>query len=283
MIIDTHIHLYDTEREQGVPWPKPESGSIYQPSMPDRYRALAEPAGVTGVIVVEASGWLEDNQWILDIAEDEPLVKGFVGNLDPADENFEANLDRFAANSLFRGIRARAGGPTPYGSEALDTCAKMLAERNLSMDLMVRPEELTKLADFAGSHSTLRVVVNHTASVAVDGMSPDPVWTAGIRALKDCSNVYCKLSGMVEHAVEQPAPADIDYYRPTVDVLVDALGIDRLFYSSNWTPCELSGEYALTLNILREYFSDVGGDVLEKILWRNSKEAYRWQTRNLSG
>ena len=58
MIIDTHIHLYDTEREQGVPWPKPESGSIYQPSMPDRYKALAEPEGVTGVIVGEASPWL---------------------------------------------------------------------------------------------------------------------------------------------------------------------------------------------------------------------------------
>ena len=280
MIIDTHIHLYDTEREQGVPWPKPESGSIYQPSMPDRYKALAEPAGVTGVIVVEASPWLEDNQWILDLAEDEPLVKGFVGNLDPADENFEANLDRFAANPLFRGIRARTGGPTPYGSEALDDCAKMLVERDLSMDLMVRPAELSKLADFVRGRPLLRVIVNHTACVLVDGKSPDPVWTAGIRELAEYPNVYCKLSGMVERTVEQPAPADVDYYRPTIDVLVEALGNDRLVYSSNWTPCELYGEYALTLNIVRGYFRDAGEEVLEKILWENSKEAYRWEMRN---
>ena len=280
MIIDTHIHLYDTEREQGVPWPKPESGSIYQPSMPDRYKALAEPAGVTGVIVVEASPWLEDNQWILDLAEDEPLVKGFVGNLDPADENFEANLDRFAANPLFRGIRARTGGPTPYGSEALDDCAKMLVERDLSMDLMVRPAELSKLTDFVRGHPLLRVIVNHTACVLVDGRSPDPVWTAGIRELAEYPNVYCKLSGMVERTVEQPAPADVDYYRPTIDILVEALGNDRLVYSSNWTPCELYGEYALTLNIVRGYFRDAGEEVLEKILWENSKEAYRWEMRN---
>ena len=281
MIIDTHIHLYDTEREQGVPWPKPESGSIYQPSMPDRYKALAEPEGVTGVIVVEASPWLEDNQWILDLAKDEPIVKGFVGNLNPADENFESNLDRFTENPLFRGIRVSTRGPTSYGSRSLDDCAKMLMERNLSMDLMVRPEELSELARFVRGHPSLRLVVNHTALVLVDGKSPDPVWMEGINELAEYLNVYCKLSGMVERTVEQPAPTDVNYYRPTIDALVEALGNDRLVYSSNWTPCELYGEYTLTLDIVREYFKDTGEEVLEKILWKNSKEAYHWEARNL--
>ena len=93
MIIDTHVHFYDTDRPEGVPWPDPTDTVIYRPSLPDRYKALAEPAGVTGVIVVEASTWLEDNRWILDLAEDEPLVKGFVGNLDPEDAAFERNLN----------------------------------------------------------------------------------------------------------------------------------------------------------------------------------------------
>ena len=279
MIIDTHIHFYDTERLQGVPWPTPKDDVIFRPSMPDRYKALAQPAGITGVIVVEASVWLEDNQWILDLARDEPLIKGFVGNLDPEDDAFDSNLDRFSANPLFRGLRVRTGRKVPYGSDRLNDCARMLVERNLSLDLMVHREELKNLAGLARQHPALRIIVNHTAGIDVDGGEPDPVWTDGMRELSNCANVFCKLSGMVEQAAIQPAPADVEYYRSTIDVLVEAFGVERLLYSSNWTPCEWAGEYALTLNIVREYFADSGEEVLENILWRNSKEAYKWLDR----
>ncbi len=30
MIIDTHIHLYDPMRPQGVPWPDPENTLLYR-------------------------------------------------------------------------------------------------------------------------------------------------------------------------------------------------------------------------------------------------------------
>ena len=48
-------------------------------------------------VVVEASQWVEDNQWILDLAAKEKSIVGFIGNLDPTDANFSANLKRFAA------------------------------------------------------------------------------------------------------------------------------------------------------------------------------------------
>ena len=48
MIIDTHVHFYDTERPGGVPWPEPTNEVLYRPSMPSRFKALAEPSGITG-------------------------------------------------------------------------------------------------------------------------------------------------------------------------------------------------------------------------------------------
>ncbi len=60
MIIDTHVHFYDTERPQGVPWPEPTNELLYRPSMPSRYKPLAEPCGVTGIIIEEASIWEDD-------------------------------------------------------------------------------------------------------------------------------------------------------------------------------------------------------------------------------
>src|SRR5579862_4641745 len=67
-VIDTHIHLFDTRRPQGVPWPDKNDPVLYQPALPERYRKIATPFGITGAIEVEASPWLEDNQWVLDLA-----------------------------------------------------------------------------------------------------------------------------------------------------------------------------------------------------------------------
>ena len=279
MIIDTHIHFYDTERPQGVPWPDPGDTILYRPSLPERYKALAEPAGVTGVIVVEASPWLEDNQWILDLAEGEPLVKGFVGSLDPEDVANEDHLNRFAANPLFRGIRMGTWKPTPFSKPVLDAAAKMLIDRELSLDLLARTEALGAVAALARQHPRLTIIVNHVAGVSVDGGAPDPVWISGMEALSGLENVYCKLSGMVERAAIRPVSPEVVYYRPTIDLLVETLGVRRLLYSSNWTPCERVGGYSLTLDIVQSYFAEWGSNVLERVLWRNSKAAYRWISR----
>ncbi len=86
-IIDTHIHLFDTTRPQGVPWPDKNS-PIYHSALPERYRKIALPLGVKGAVVIEASPWLDDNQWVLDLAAREPLIVGTIGNLDPGSPEF---------------------------------------------------------------------------------------------------------------------------------------------------------------------------------------------------
>src|SRR3954463_3661175 len=72
-IIDTHTHFYDPTRPQGVPWPGKGDKKLYRPVLPSEYKQLAKPFGVVGTIVVEASPWVEDNQWLLDLAAKEPF------------------------------------------------------------------------------------------------------------------------------------------------------------------------------------------------------------------
>ena len=71
IIIDTHVHIYDPHRPEGAPWP-PEDSSIYRTVLPADCRAVAEPEGVSGVVVVEASERISDNDWILGLAAEEP-------------------------------------------------------------------------------------------------------------------------------------------------------------------------------------------------------------------
>src|SRR4051794_22116583 len=65
-IIDTHIHLYDPNRPQGIPWPRKDDKLLYRQTLPSDFQAATRGLGVTGAVVVESNNWLEDNQWILD-------------------------------------------------------------------------------------------------------------------------------------------------------------------------------------------------------------------------
>jgi L-fuconolactonase len=99
-IIDTHIHLFDPGRPQGVPWPEKNNQVLYRPALPDRYRKVTQGLGIVGAIEVECSPWLEDNQWVLDIAGDDSMVVGTIGDLEPGRPKFRDNLARFQPRAL---------------------------------------------------------------------------------------------------------------------------------------------------------------------------------------
>src|SRR5882757_1441578 len=77
-IIDTHVHLFDSRRPQGVPyagspeWAKEKNGV----ALPSTYRAYAEPLNIVGAIELEASPWIEDNLWVLEQEHTDPLFFG---------------------------------------------------------------------------------------------------------------------------------------------------------------------------------------------------------------
>src|ERR1035441_1916565 len=84
-IVDTHIHLFDTARPQGVPWPDEKDAVLYKPALPGRYRKVTQGLGIVGAIEIECSPWLEDNQWVLDVAAKDSIIVGVIGDLEPDD------------------------------------------------------------------------------------------------------------------------------------------------------------------------------------------------------
>ena len=82
-IIDTHIHLFDPGRPGGVPWPAKTDTALYKAALPERYESLAGPFGVVGAIVIEASNLASDNDWVLNVAANHPIIVGMVGDLIP--------------------------------------------------------------------------------------------------------------------------------------------------------------------------------------------------------
>ncbi len=277
MIVDTHTHFYDPTRPQGVPWPRTDDEFLYRRILPEDFKREALPEGVTGTVVVEASAWVEDNQWILDLAEDDPFLLGLVGHLEPPDARFEADLDRFAEHDLFYGIRL---GKAPLDDPVYLRAMEQLAALDLTLDLLVGKEWLTGVADCAARFPGLRIVLNHLAHVPVTGGRPDEEWVAGIKAAAAHPKVYCKISGMVELAQDSPPPKDPAYYGPVLDVLWNAFGENRLLYASNWPVSWRFASYRQVQSLATACFEPKGSAALEKIMGENSREAYRWVPRN---
>src|SRR5512140_155560 len=74
-IIDTHIHFFDTTRPQGVPYSG--NGVKNLPiADPASFRKVVRGMGIVGAIEVEASPWIEDNLWVLEVSAKDSLVVG---------------------------------------------------------------------------------------------------------------------------------------------------------------------------------------------------------------
>lgn len=277
-IIDTHTHFYDPTRPQGVPWPSKEDPLLYRRVLPEDYKAFARPLGVTGTIVVEASSWIEDNQWVLGLAENDPFVVGLVGNLKPGDDDFAQQLKRFSQNKLFRGIRiGQALMKSRLDQPAFQRDLKSLADHDLALDINGGPDMLGEVARLAELLPNLRIVINHCANVRIDGKSPPQAWQRDMQSLSKQALVFCKVSGLVEGTGRRDGTAtvDVDFYKPTLDVIWNAFGADRLVYGSNWPVSERFASFAVVQQIVANYFSGHGRQASEKYFHQNAVAVYK--------
>lgn len=278
-IIDTHIHLFDTARPQGVPWPDKKDAVLYKPAMPGRYRKVTDGLGVVGAIEIECSPWLEDNQWVLGVAAKDSIIVGTIGDLEPGGPQFRAQLDRFARNPLFRGIRYGNLWGRDLGAELekpeFISGLKALADADLALDTANPTSSLmTDVARLTDRVPTLRVILDHLPEL-------DP-FTANIGHMRELATrrqVYVKVSGVLRR-VSGRVPLDTDFYRERLDTIWDIFGPDRLMYGSDWPNSDPLGTYPQVLKIVEEYFHAKGTAAAEKYFWRNSIAAYGWIRRD---
>jgi L-fuconolactonase len=271
--VDTHTHFYDPARPQGVPWPPPVDALLYRAHMPEEFISLTAPLGVGGAIVVEASPWLEDNQWLLDLADAHPVILGVVGNLTPGGDGFAQHLARFTRHPLFKGIRIGAQRLREgLGTRVFDADVRRLADAGLSLDLLGGEAMLPDAAALARAVPPLRIVVDHLPFAAWDGDL-----AAARRALdpfRELPRVYAKVSGVM-----RPGEPGVETYRPRLDLLWEVFGADRVMFASNWPVSNRLVSYDAMHRAVAEYARARGAADTERFFWRTSRDVYRWEWR----
>ena len=80
-VIDTHIHLYDTTRPQGLPWPPATDKVLFRPVLPRDFDAVAQRNGITAAVVVEEAGFVS-----LHRPHDDGVADGEEGGAQDCDD-----------------------------------------------------------------------------------------------------------------------------------------------------------------------------------------------------
>jgi L-fuconolactonase len=283
-VIDTHIHLFDPDRPQGAPYAGPP-GVPRIAAYPERYRKLAVPLGVVGAIKVEASPWIEDNLWVLEVAQRDPIIVGVVGNLEPDKPEFAEYLERYHKNPLFRGIRygnlwgrditKQSTNPDFIGG------LKRLADADLVLDTAnPRVSLLEAMIRISDGVPRLRIVLDHLP--ALDPAEADRgAYDAALRELGTRPQIFVKLSAII-HRVNGQVSTDLGAYRARLDRLLEVFGEDRILFGSDWPNSDGVAPVDKVFAIAKEYFLTRPRPVAEKYFWRNSVAAYKWVRRDAS-
>ena len=282
-IVDCHIHLFDQTRPQGAPYSGGRGNT--EPALPARYRKLASPLGIVGAIEIEASPWIEDNLWVLEVEQPEPFMVGTIGNLQPDKPEFREYLDRYHKNRLFLGIRY--GNLWSYSlvnqvsNEVFIEGLKLMQQAGLTLDTAnPRPDLLEAIVRVNDKVPGLRIVIDHVPSMLARlDVAARSAAESNLRELAKRPTIYVKVSEVMR-LVDGKASMDPALYKPVLDYLFDTFGEDRLIFGSDWPNGAAVNNLPVIVQIVRDYFNSKGRSVAEKYFWKNSVTAYNWTPRD---
>lgn len=270
MQIDSHQHFwrYDA-REYG--WMQPD-WPIRRDFLPPDLAPLLARAGFSGSVAVQARQCLDENRFLLDLADEYPLVKGVVGWVDLRSDRVEEQLAQFAGHPKFVGVRHVVQDEPDdgfmLGNEFLRGITALRAF-DLTYDILIYPKQLPAAITLVEQFPEQLFVLDHIAKPPIrDGVLS--LWREQMRLLGRFPNVHCKVSGLVTEAHWSAwKPAD---FIPYLDVAFEAFGIERLMYGSDWPVSLLAASYEQVLQLMSHYVAPLsqrnqnaffGGNVAE--------------------
>jgi L-fuconolactonase len=235
-----------------------------------------------GAIKVEASPWVEDNLWVLEVSQRDTIIVGVIGNLEPDKPEFKEYFDRYRKHPLFRGIRYGNLWGRDIAKQADNPAfidgLKLLADADLVLDTanpnMSLLASMLKLSDKV---PTLRIVLDHLPNFTPTP-AERPAYEAALTEFSTRPQIYVKLSAILRR-VNGNLVTDVNSYRDRLDLLVTTFGEDRILFGSDWPNSDGVAPIDQVFRIAKEYFASKPRTVAEKYFWKNSIAAYKWTKR----
>lgn len=285
--IDSHVHSWSLGRIpavlKGAEDARPD---LFATFSAEQLVAKSNREGLTGIILVQACDPNDDSEQeardFIQAYERYDAVKGVIIGVDLLNSaNTVAMLERLGRHPAICGGRMIAPENKGVGilscPEAITT-ALALAERGLSLDVLIRSQNLGQLDEALAfvqsisAQSNLAMIGDHLLKpVNLGKAPPSKDWLDILRELARCEHFYLKLSGLAGNA-GMDTPSE-DFY-PYLDAAFSALGAERLLFGSDHPVSFGQGQ---AINHLLNWFEarGISSHDQEHIFANTARRAYR--------
>ncbi|WP_144150172.1 amidohydrolase family protein [Paraburkholderia sp. BCC1885] len=294
-VIDPHIHLWDLKTHH-YPWLANPGVSFVGDARDLKHDYLigdllreAGPIEVLKVVHVEANhdpaDPVEETRWLQQVAgeaDSRGMPNGIVAAADLSAANAPQVLEAHAAFANMRGIRQILN---VHENRLYDYIGRhlmhepvwrehfaLLRRYDFSFDLQLYPSQMEDAVALARAHADTQFIVNH-AGMFVDrnSVAGYRAWRDGMRQLAVCANVAVKLSGfaMFDHKWT------VESLRPYVLETIDAFGVERAMFASNFPVDRQFGSYEDLWQAYASIVADASHAEKDALFRRNAERIYR--------
>jgi L-fuconolactonase len=165
-----------------------------------------------------------------------------------------------------------------------------LGEHGLSFDSWIYHPQIPELADLASAFPETPVILDHIGAplgIGVYAGKDDEVfqtWRESLRQFARRPNAYVKLGGMGMHLFgfdfehrEIPASSEelANAWRPFVEICIEAFGVDRCMFESNFPVDKRSCSYAVLWNAHKRLATGCSPSEKSALFFDTAKQVYR--------
>jgi len=272
--IDSHQHFWKYDPKVHS-WMNADMNIIQRDFLPQDLKPLLEKAGIHGCVAVQASQTEAENDFLLSLSHQNDFIEGIVGWVDLQLKDVSGRLEFYTGHPKIKGFRHIIQDEPDIDfmlrPSFLNGISK-LYEFGFTYDILIYPKHLPNAYILAKSFPNQLFVIDHLAKPNIKEQEIVN-WRRDLKKIASLENVHCKISGMVTEA---------DWYNwkpenfnPYIETALEAFGVGRLMYGSDWPVCTLSSPYQNTFEIAKGFFSKLSEKEQEQIFGSNATLFYK--------
>jgi L-fuconolactonase len=273
MRVDAHQHFWKFNPVRDS-WITEDMAVIQKDFMPEDLQPLLEKNGFDGCVAVQADQSEEETSFLVGLASDFSFIRGVVGWVDLQTEDIAERLQQFSRHKIIKGFRHVLQAETQRDlmlSPKFINGIALLKTFDFTYDILIFPDQLIYSKNLVAQFPEQKFVIDHLAKPHIKKKEIKE-WTSDIESIAKLPNVWCKLSGIVTE-VDWKGWQKEDF-RPYMDVVVNAFGIDKIMFGSDWPVCQVAASYSEVVEIAKDYFSTFSNDEQEKVFGGNASSFY---------
>ena len=282
--VDAHVHFYDMQHPDLFygHW-QPD---VDPPLIGKQMRKLGErnflaedfiettrASNVVKAVHVQAAIGSKDpvreTEWLEEVAARTGFPHAIVAHADLRDPGVESVLERHCEFPRMKGIRDFSYGDFLVADDFHRGYA-LLEKYNLHASIAAQCQDMDKLVALANKFPNTVIVIDHAGNPAERTEEYFELWRRGMETAATAENIVIKISGlgMGDHQWT------VESIRPYVLGCIEAFGVERSIFATNWPVDSLFSAYDALLDAYTEIIADFSEDEKRDLFARNTESLY---------